>query len=189
MKRIMLFLLLITLLILYSCPGDGDDGPQTFDLQIDGYNSGDEVGFQAGFEPGEEGAVTLGPVDETYTITKVEFLFGGTAGTRDIILNIYEDIGETDPGNLLYSAPYGITASNTDLREINLSSQNITRTGGGSIRVSIEMTASGLPSIARDDDGSINTTLNWIQSGGDWSPSANFGVTGDWVIRATVETE
>lgn len=59
---------------------------------------------------------------------------------------------------------------------------------GGSIRVSIVMTASGYPFIARDDDGTISETHNWIkETNGIWSTSKSFGLTGDWIIRASVE--
>ena len=186
MKRLIIsILLLLSLLMFLSCPGD----PQAIDLQIDGYVPGASVGFMAGFGTGEEGAVTLGPVDETFTIMKVELLFGPEPGTRAIILNIYRDIGEVNPGELLYSDSHALTASDTELQEIDLSDEKIILEEGGSIRVSIEMTAGGSPSIARDDDGTIDTTLNWIYMGDAWSQSSGSGVTGDWIIRATVETE
>ena len=189
MKKLLAFLLLLIVLFYSSCKKDDKQQTQTVNLQIDGYTDGASLGFQGGFIAGEEGAVTLGPVNNTFQVTHVKFLFGGggISVNRDIILKIYKDIGAADPGSLLFTSSFKIASSDNVMQDIDLRDENIVLAQGGSIRVSIEMTASGYPSIARDGDGTISETRNWIKTAGNWSTSKSFGLTGDWIIRATVE--
>lgn len=163
---------------------------QTVNLQNDGYVTGAAVGFQAGFVTGETAEVTLGPISNTFQVTGVQFLFGGNGTTpisRDVVLKIYKDIGVGTPGAELFSSTFSLAASDDILQQINLSDKNIVVTGGGSIRVAIEMTASGLPSVAVDKDGTIATNKNWVKSGASWATSSSLGVNGDFIIRAVVE--
>lgn len=184
-------LLALGLLVFSSCKKK-DDTPQTqtVDLQLDGYTSGATKAFQAGFVSGETAEVTLGPVSGNFQVTYVQFLFGGkgaTPVTRDIVLKIYKDIGTGNPGTQLFSSTYSIAASDDRLQQIDLRDQNIQVSGGGSIRVAIEMTAAGLPSVAVDQDGNISGAANWIKTGGSWVSAASLGLGGDFIIRATVE--
>ena len=158
-------------------------------LQNDGFVDMANVGFQNGFVVGEMGASTLGPVTETYTVQKVTFLYGPTGGgAQTITLRIYADTGADDPGTQLFDADYQITPSSDALQEIDLSADNVV-VAGGSIRVAILFQNAGAPSIARDDDGDITSGKNWIfASGLGWASAGSLGVTGDWIIRAEVET-
>jgi hypothetical protein len=120
----------------------------------------------------------------------VQFIFGGKGATptsRDIVLKIYKDIGVGTPGTLLFTGNYSIAASDNTMQQIDLRDSKIMVNGGGSIRVAIEMTAAGLPSVAVDKDGTVSGTLNWIKTGGSWVTSTSLGLTGDFIIRATVE--
>lgn len=57
----------------------------------------------------------------------------------------------------------------------------------GAFRVGIEVVADGLPSIARDSDGTIDANRNFVLAqGSGWIGAATLGITGDWVIRADV---
>lgn len=157
-------------------------------LQNDGFVDMANVGFQGGFVTGEMGGSTLGPVSETYTVQKVTFLYGPTGGgAQTITLRIYADTGADAPGTQLFDADYQVTPSSDALQEIDLSADNVV-VAGGSIRVAILFQNSGAPSIARDDDGSITSGRNWIYTAGSWTDSENFALTGDWIIRAEVET-
>ncbi|MCU0376733.1 MAG: hypothetical protein MUC78_00580 [Bacteroidales bacterium] len=192
MKNFLIISLLLFALCCDSCKKDDKQQTQTVNLQTDGYTDAASVGFQSGFLAGEEGAVTLGPVNNTFQVTYVRFLFGGggTTVNRDIKLKIYKDIGAATPGTLLFTSTYRMASSNTVMQEIDLRDENIVLAQGGSIRVSIEMTATGYPCIARDGDGTISETRNWVkETNGTWSTSKSFGVTGDWIIRATVEED
>ena len=174
-----------------SCNNDDDtQKTETVNLQIDGYVTGAAKGFQAGFVAGESAEVTLGPVGSTFQVTGVQFLFGGkgtTPASRDIVLKIYKDIGVGTPGGLLFSSTYSVAASDNNLQQIDLLDNKIMVNGGGSIRVAIEMTAAGVPSVAVDKDGTVSGTANWIKTGSSWVISTSLGLSGDFIIRATIE--
>jgi hypothetical protein len=189
MKNFLAFPLLLFVLFCSSCQKDDKQQTQTVNLQIDGYNDGASPAFQGGFIAGEEGAVILGPVINTFQVTHVKFLFGGGGSleNRDIVLKIYKDIGAAAPGTLLLTSTFEIAPSNDAMQDLDLRDENIVLVNGGSIRVSIEMTADGYPSIARDGDGTISETRNWIKTAGSWFTSKSLGLTGDWIIRASVE--
>lgn len=158
-------------------------------LQNDGWTDGGLVYCQGGFTAGEEGAATLGPVATTFTIEKIRFLFCGDTLTRTLTLRIYLDSGNPNPGTEIYNADYQVTGADDALQEIDLSGENVTVPGGGSIRVSFQFQHSGLPNISRDDDGII-AGRNWINAMGmGWVASSTLGLTGDWVIRAIVDVQ
>lgn len=186
-----LFFCILSLFLFSTCKKKSDaPQTQTVQLQNDGYLVGGTKSFQAGFVAGESAEATLGPVNTTFQVTYVQFLFGGTGAvptSRDILLKIYKDIGVGTPGALLYSSTYSIAASDNTMQQIDLRDQKIVVQGGGSIRVAIEMTAAGLPSVARDEDGTIQSNANWIKTGGSWVSSVSLGLSGDFIIRATVD--
>ncbi|MFY7878618.1 MAG: hypothetical protein ACOVP6_00995, partial [Lacibacter sp.] len=158
MKNALLFLLFF--LFTFTACKKKNDAPQTQTLQLqnDGFTTGGAKAFQAGFVVGETAEVTLGPVSNTFQVTAVQFLFGGTGAiptSRDIVLKIYKDIGVGTPGTLLYTSTYSVAASDNLLQQIDLRDKLIVVNGGGSIRVAIEMTAAGLPSVAVDKDGTV----------------------------------
>jgi len=192
MKNLTLFLVLF--LFVFNCCKEDDNTPntQTLNLQLDGFTAGAAKSFQAGFVAGETAEVKLGPVTNTFRVTNVQFIFGGTGSTptsRDVVLKIYKDIGVGTPGTLLFSSTYSIAASDSNLQQIDLRDEQITVTGGGSIRVALEMTASGLPSVATDQDGTISGSANWMKLGGSWVSAESQGLSGDFIIRATVEED
>jgi hypothetical protein len=155
-------------------------------LQVDGYTSGQNAAFQSGFIAGEIGAVRLTPPGPfPMQLKEVLFLFGGTSAQAQLVLRIYDDsAGTLNPGVELFSDTYLVDASNTVFQSITLTGENILL--NGAVRVGIEMVQGGLPSIARDDDGTINGTHNFIKSISGWDESQTFGLTGDWIIRAVV---
>lgn len=61
----------------------------------------------------------------------------------------------------------------------------------GPFRVGIELAHSGLPSVASDTDGRITGDANFIPASAPpfgflWFRSYDLGVSGDWIIRATI---
>ena len=190
-----LLLLIVISMSLIACK-DEDNYPDphahiphthAINLQVDSFTTGDPA-FQSGFVSGEAAAVTLGPVANSFQITSVKFLLGGTVvpETKDVILKIYTDEGNTDPDSLLFNSTFNLTSSNDILQEIDLTSHNISVAGGKSIRVAVE-TGNGLPSVAEDDDGTIDSARNWIYTGGTWNTSLQMGLSSDFIIRAVVE--
>jgi len=159
------------------------------ELANDGYVENGSAAFQAGFVGGEIGAVRLVPDQGPVTVERVRLLFGGDAVSRDVVLHIWDDSAEAlEPGAELYSGIHSVTGFDTALQEINLSGESIVVTGP--FRVGIEFVAAGLPSIARDDDGTIDASRNFVfVSGPGWTGAQSAGLVGDWVIRAVVVPE
>ncbi|MCP4445778.1 MAG: hypothetical protein GY811_10615 [Myxococcales bacterium] len=155
-------------------------------LQNDGFADGLTAGFQAGFVATEQGAVRLSPSSANpWKLDNVRLLFGGALTSQTVTLRIFEDTGADNPGAELFSADYQLTGADDALTEIDLSGENIIFTGD--IRVSIGFQHDGVPSIARDADGTIDATRNFILASGlGWFRSNYLGLTGDWVIRANV---
>ncbi len=175
-------ILLITLLIAIPATAFAEE------LRNDGWENGGSLSFQGGFISGEIGAVRLVPsVPGSWPLQNVQLMFGGASSVESIVLHIWDDsAGSNNPGSELYSETYQIQGSGEFMSEIDLSGEGITVSGP--IRVGIEFTQNGYPSIARDDDGSIDAARNFIYSGGAWYQSSLFGLTGDWIIRANTNS-
>jgi hypothetical protein len=159
-------------------------------LQNDGWFDGANAGFQGGFVAGEKAASRLiAPGPFPMQILNVQLLFGGSTDQEFVTLEIYDDDGSgTAPGTLLHQSDWLLTGSSTALNEIDLSSLGLEISG--TFHVAIAFQHSGFPSVARDDDGSIQSGQNFIWTdlggGATWFDSQLFGLTGDWIIRATV---
>ncbi|MCE9573207.1 MAG: hypothetical protein K8W52_08625 [Deltaproteobacteria bacterium] len=155
-------------------------------LRNDGFDNGGQVGVEAGFAAGEEAAARLVAPSAGRTLQKVTLLFGGSAAQQDVTLHVYDDTAGTDtPGSELFTGDFTLTGSDTALNEIDLTGMNVTVPA--QFRISIGFQHAGVPSIARDDDGSIDATKNFIKANGiGWVKSSTLGLTGDWILRATV---
>ena len=158
-------------------------------LQNDGFVDGQPVAFQGGFVSGEMAGSRFLPTGTgPWRVNRVQFLLGGSTSTVTITLRIFDDAAGTNaPGAELFSGDFLVSGSDVVLQEVDLVANNVVVTG--QFRVGIEFQHSGYPSVARDGDGTINTTRNFIYSPSipGWLPSNLFGLTGDWVIRAGVQ--
>lgn len=187
--------LILPLLVLFSCSESNEPQKKkevkSLTLAIDSFKNGDNKVFQGGFLSGEEAAVTLGPLESPFAIRNVQFFFGGgTPNDRNIQLKIYEEDGNKEPGQLLHSSQHLITPVDNTIRHINLSSYGLEVGANRKIRVSVEMTASSLPCIARDSGQVIIAGRNWVKTkDGTWYKAEDFGVEGNWIIRAGVAVE
>jgi MYXO-CTERM domain-containing protein len=159
-----------------------------YTLQNDSAEDGDELAFQQGFATGESAAVTLGEVSDTFTVRKVQFLFGPAGAPVQVNVAVHADVGTDAPGALLYQGDYTITPSDDGLHEIDLTGDDVEHIGPGSVRVVIGVTHDGAPGVARDDDGCTDDK-NWIElvTPPSWISSCDEGVQGDWVIRAEID--
>ncbi|NNF17106.1 MAG: hypothetical protein HKN70_10185 [Gammaproteobacteria bacterium] len=159
-------------------------------LQNDGFASGATVTFQGGFVAGEMAAARFVPqIGCPCIIETISLLFGGAVETRDVGINIWDDsAGSTVPGPLLFTGTVSLTGSNVNLQEIDFSLSPVLV--DGPFRVGLEFTHSGLPSVATDLDGTIDATANFILADIGvlfWFQSQTLGVSGDFVIRATID--
>jgi hypothetical protein len=154
----------------------------------DGWLSGQPVSFQAGFVAGETAAARLVPSGPCpCQLDEVRFLFGGSGGSHDVTLRVWDDsAGTPAPGAELYSTTLSLTGSNDFMQSVDLRGAGISV--NGPFRVGLEFTHAGLPSVASDADG-IDFGSNFIDEitlG--WWDAAFFGVSGDWVIRAVLDS-
>jgi hypothetical protein len=163
-------------------------------LQNDGWSSGQPAFFQSGFVAGEIGAVRLVPtIACPCRVEKVSLLFGGSTATQTVSIQFWDDPGGSDAPGTPLGVPFDValTGANDVLHEVTLVGDVFVN---GPFRVGIEFQHDGLPSIARDADGTIDSSSNFIcvdlvASECVWFRSSDFGVTGDWVIRATIVPE
>lgn len=159
------------------------------ELANDGWTPGAQAGVQSGFVVGEIAASSLSGGCAAPILQAVRLYFGGATTQRAISLRIYDDsAGQTIPGAPIFSDVFQLTGSNTDLSEINLSASAIVLPSR--FRVGVQFTEAGVPSVARDADGTINASRNFVFAdvggGPTWLQSQALGVTGDWIIRAEV---
>jgi hypothetical protein len=135
---------------------------------------------------GETAAVRLTPPGPCpCPVERIQFLFGGGAGTHDVILHVWEDGAlQDDPGTELYAATFELAGSEEFMQEIDISVAGVTVSGP--FRVGLEFTHAGPPSVARDTDG-ITSGANFVDDSLlGWVDASTLGVTGDWIIRAVV---
>lgn len=157
------------------------------ELKNDGFVTNQTAGFQAGFVSGEIGASRFIAPEAGRKLLEVQLLFGGQAGTQTVTVKVWDDTADTNaPGAEIFSGDFQVTAANDALQAIDLSGMSVTVPQ--QFRVGIEFQHSGLPSIARDSDGTIDASKNYIFASGGlgWVRSQTLGLTGDWVIRAFV---
>ncbi|MBR9859257.1 hypothetical protein GYB22_00600 [bacterium] len=193
MNKIFTYALLLGLVAISACK---DAPPETtFDTteyKNDSYTEGDtnNIIFQAGFTATERAAVVLGPINETFIINEIKFMFGGELDSKDVIVRIYWDEGKANPGEKMYEGTHTISnPSVTSFQTINLRNEEITFHSGGTFRVTLEFKHAGLPCVARDNDGNFSNTKNWVYENSNWIGPDLIGIKDDFIIRATVDTK
>jgi hypothetical protein len=157
------------------------------ELRNDGWSSGQAAAFQQGFVAGEIAAVRLVPSGACpCPVSRVRFLFGGAPDIQTVTLRIWDDAaGTAAPGPELFSDEFEIGGIDEALLEIDLAGRGVSV--DGPFRVGIEFHHAGLPSVARDADGSLTPGRNFILADGfGWVDAGLFLVPGDWIIRAVV---
>jgi len=157
------------------------------ELQNDGFVSGGEAVFQSGFIVGEAGASRFHAPDAGRQVLKVHLLFGGgSTATETVTLKVWDDTAMTvAPGVELESADFQLTGSNSAMQELDITADNVIVPQV--FRVGLVFQHAGAPSIARDNDGTISATDNYIlDSQQGWVTSQTDLLTGDWIIRAVV---
>lgn len=165
-------------------------------LKNDGFDSGGTAYYQQGFIANEIMASVFVPDAGDYPakLLKVHTLVqdgtpgGGTIGA--FVLYIWQDIGGVNPGTLLFTESYQLTAADA-FNEVDLSPYNII-INSGNIRVGWEHVLNPPPSFCRDADGTITPHRNLIYGnfgmGWEWRWSENVGLLGDWIHRLQIDT-
>ena len=194
MKRSFLLTIATFALILFSC--NSDDGPTTVrvEMQFHDYTEGGNKTFRGTEVVGEEVAVTLEGLAGAYQITNIQCLFGGTGNTpanRELLLKIYKDNGDANPGEMIHSSKHTMASALTALTDLNIKSSNVRLAAGQDVRVSFEiLDTKNFPSFAEEFDGTYIETKNWLKAkDGTWNSNDGVGVNGNWVIRAIAQQD
>ena len=158
-------------------------------LQNDSFVSDQPASFQAGFISGEIAAARFAPsIPCPCSIDSLTVLFGGNSDTVTMGIQIWDDPGGVIPGTLLYTGEVVMTGSTSNLQQIDLTTSPIVITRP--FRVGLVFNHDGLPGVATDTDGTIDTAANFILAdfGGLslWFGSSDLGVSGDFIMRAAI---
>lgn len=166
--------------------------------QNDGFEDNTAVGFQGGFILDEQAAVCFDPPEDHYPIqlTAIRLIYGGGALGSTLAANfrVFAAGGNgSPPSDMIHMfEDIELTSANDAMNELDITPAGITVRAP--FCVSVESQHAGLPSIARDSDGTIDAGNNWIYAidpiGGTplgWLQSSLFGLEGDWVIRVVGE--
>jgi hypothetical protein len=174
----------IVFFLIFSCPAHATE------LVNDGWTDGQPAVFQGGFVSGEIAAARFVPAGPCPCfVRQVTLLYGGGPGVRKVRVHIWEDgAGGWAPGPEITAGDFELTAADNALQLIDLSAHGVIV--NGPFRVGIEFFDDGFPSIARDADGDIQAGTKFILAEVfGWVDSSLLGLTGDWIIRATVEEQ
>ena len=174
-----------------SSSSDSTGGGGVVGLQNDQWESGLSAGFQMGFGQGECWASTFAPEAGQYplTVDAAQMLVGGTDdGMEDFEVSVWSVDGENRPDQMMASGVVPISGVDAELDIVlfePLFERPVFDAGNFAIAV-CQNEHGGFPSIARDADGTITDDLNWLFTGGAWVQSSSLGLSGDWILRASV---
>lgn len=154
------------------------------ELKNDGFTAGGTYQNVQGFVSGEIAAVRLVAPAAGRTLREVRLMFAGSTTSHAIRIHVWEDTGLVTPGTELYVGDTTLAGVDGSLQVIDLSSANVVLPAA--FRVGVEFLASGLPTLARDTDGTITSASNFVYSTSNWTFASAYGLTGDWILRAVV---
>lgn len=181
-----------------SSGSDDSSGTEGFvepiELFNDGWIDGNNVSLQGGFVQDECWASVYVPDEDHYpfVVDAVRMLVGGADvdDTFPFTLSLYTVDGENRPDMEIGTASVDLTGMAGDFDVVNLGVAGIESPviTEGNFAIAVCFSShDGFPGIAADSDGGLDyPDRNWIFSGGTWTQSGDFGLTGDWIMRAVV---
>lgn len=170
----------------------------TAELKNDSLGAGGQAAVQLGFVEGEVGGavLTAGPGDYPITLNELQVFIDKSPLIPDTSMIgrfiVWDNANFPSLGAPIYTSAdlqFGAGFLNTqDISSLNL------QISSGSFVVGVEIVDSGnlfgltSPTLVTDTNGCQNG-LNWVrQTNGVWANLCSFGVSGDLIIRAIVET-
>ncbi|MCD4653472.1 hypothetical protein K8T06_06015 [bacterium] len=163
-------------------------------LANDVYEVGDEANYQAGFVAGEIMAAkfSVEPNEYPFDLISVQVLLGdgspGGTTQGSFLVHIWEDAGGESPGVELID-PFSVVLTAGYINDINLTGMAIPAISQDAVRIGLEFLQDPPPSFLSDDDGFITQHANSLFSiDFGWHYAEFFGLTGDWILRLTVDT-
>jgi hypothetical protein len=168
-------------------------GGGVIELANDSWIDGETAAFQAGFAQGECWASTYVPEAEHYpfTIRGVQMIVGGNdMGDAEFEVALWNVDTENRPSTLVDSGTALLSGLDDNWDGLVVDALMIDPPvveQGNFAWVVCLVAHSGLPAIANDTDGAA-ADRNWIYTdAGEFVQSSGLGVSGDWIMRATIE--
>lgn len=161
-----------------------DSVPGTL-LAADSWASAAPPAFES-LVTGETAAVRLTPSGPCpCPVEDVRFLLGGTTSSEVVTVRIWDDSALTDdPGAEIYSGDVAVSGNDQVLQVVDLNAEGVIVSGP--FRVGVELRHDAPPSVAVDDDGITPGRSFFATTSLVWNDASTLGVSGDYVIRATI---
>lgn len=180
----------------------GDDGgsssssggiPSTVILQNDTWIDNTPTAVQGGFVSGECWGSTFVPEPEHYPFRLESFQVLVAGDEEDVTQPFEVSVWTVDEDLMPVTQIATVTGEFTATsRAFNLAEFDALEVpeiiiDEGNFAISMCLTEhDGFPAIAADVGSDIVADRNWLFTGGAWSQSAGFGLTGNWIMRAVI---
>lgn len=165
-------------------------------LQNDMWRDGGQTAVQEGFVAGECWASTYVPEasDYPFRVRGLQALISGDmdGASAAFEVSVWSVDDQLRPETQLGSALAEFTASSDAFNgaEFDLLKIDDIILDEGSFAISMCLADhDGFPAIATDVGQQLLGDRNWLFSGGAWTPSGDFGLTGNWIMRALIEPQ
>lgn len=165
-------------------------------LQNDMWRDGAQTSVQGGFTAGECWASTFVAEASLYPfrVRGLQVLISGDVeGESEAFeVGVWSVDDELRPQTQIGSALAEFTASNEGFNgaEFDLLAIDDIVLDEGNFAISMCLSEhDGFPAIATDVRQELLVDRNWLFSAGTWSPSSEFGLTGNWILRAVLEPQ
>ena len=167
--------------------------PSTVILQNDEWIDNTATAVQGGFDAGECWASTYVPEPDHYPFRLESFQVLIAGDEEDVTQPFEVSVWTVDEDLMPESQMVSVTGEFTATsRAFNLAvfdtlavPEIIIDEGNFAIAMCLAE-HDGFPAIATDVGAEIVADRNWLFTGGAWSQSAGFGLTGNWIMRAVI---
>lgn len=168
-------------------------GPEIVELINDEFDGGGAVLFQGGFVQDECWASTYVPERDHYpfAIRGIGMVIGGDdMGNAEFEVSIWGVDEENRPSTQLAAGTTTFSGKDDGFDGVSLDVIGIDETvvTEGNFALAVCLVAhDGFPAIGRDAGEMFLEDRNWIFSEGMWVQSADLLLSGNWIMRATIE--
>lgn len=169
-------------------------------IQVDNFEDNSAAAFQGGFVQGECWAMVYVPEASDYPFTPIgiDALIGGAARTESFLVQVYAADDDMRPvGRWQDEEIFDVGGSDDALNRLSFveAEMDIATVNSGNVMIAVCLEShdydpgDNFPAIAADGNRTDFPQQSLIGTYLDgWIPSANYGVTGDWVMRLCIES-
>jgi len=160
------------------------------------WRDGTSTAVQGGFVMGECWASTYVPEPEHYPFRLDGFQVVISGDVEDVTEPFEVGVWTVDANNMPQTQMVSVSAEFTATTEaFNGATFSVLGVDDiiideGNFAISMCLTEhDGFPAIATDVGAELVADRNWLFTGGAWSQSGDFGLTGNWIMRAIIEPQ